>query len=97
MQGKAISLEMMSGGSKVVVQWALPLKNGGRTCFVINWPAVFAYDLKATPPISVAQFYQAYESTFGAFENLALKDRAKYENAVHFMNQLLQKHVAANE
>lgn len=93
-QEKAISLEMMSGGSKVVVQWALPLKKGNRTCFVINWPAVFAHDLKVEPPISVAQFYQAFESTFGAFENLAPKDRAKYENTVHFMNHLLQKHAA---
>lgn len=94
-QEKAVSLEMASGGSKVVVQWALPLKNGSRMCFVINWPALFAHDLKVKPPISVTQFYQAYESTYGAFENLSPKDRAKYENTVNFMNHLLQKHAAA--
>jgi hypothetical protein len=89
-QDKATALNIMSGSSKVVVEWVVPLKNGSKTYFVVNWPAVFANDFKVEIPLSVAQFYQAFEETFGVFENLPCEVRVKYENTVNFINVLLK-------
>lgn len=91
-QERAINLKMMSSSSKVIVRWALPLKDGTKPCFVVNWPAVVAHDLTVTPPISVEQFYLAFESTFGTFARLPLEVRAKYENTVKFLNEQLIRH-----
>ena len=94
-QDRAIALDMSSGGSKVVVKWDLPVKGGTREAYVVNWPATAVKDLKVTPPVSVAQFYRAFESTFGQFEALRADVRLKYENTVLFMNELLANHVVA--
>ncbi len=92
---RAISLGMMSGRSKVIVQWPLPLKKGSELRSVVNWPAVVAHDLKVTPPLSVPQFYQAFERTFGPFALLGPDVQAKYENTVMFMNEQLAVHTSA--
>lgn len=89
---KAANLKMLSGGSKVIIPWALPIKDGTKPCFVVNWPAVVAHDLTVTPPISVGQFYLAFESTFGVFALLPPEVRAKYENTVKFLNEQLTRH-----
>ncbi|MFC1825390.1 hypothetical protein ACFL9T_21975 [Thermodesulfobacteriota bacterium] len=94
-QGKAVSLEMKTDGSRVVVKWAVPMKKGCKDVYVINWPAIFAHDLKVDPPISTAQFYQAFKSTFGDFETLPNAVKSKYENTVSFMNHQLKNHVPA--
>lgn len=92
---KAIGLNMKSGVSDVVVEWAIPLKTGYRNGYVINWPAIFAYDLKVVPPISVEQFYSAFENTFGQFQGLPEVVKSKYKNTVDFMNHQLEIHNAA--
>ena len=89
---KAANLKMLSSGSKVIIPWALPIKDGTKPCFVVNWPAVVAHDLTVTPPISIEQFYLAFVSTFGAFARLPLEVRAKYENTVEFLNEQLIRH-----
>lgn len=94
-QEKAASLGMMSGSSNIIVQWALPLKGGTEPRFVVNWPAVVARDLTVKPPLSVAQFYQGFEPTFGPFAQLPAEVRAKYENTVKFMNAQLALHAVA--
>lgn len=94
-QEKATSLGMMSGSSNIIVQWALPLKGGTEPRFVVNWPVVVAHDLTVKPPVSVAQFYQGFESTFGPFAQLPAEVRTKYENTVKFMNEQLARHVVA--
>lgn len=94
-QEKASSLGMMSGKSKIIVQWALPLKGGTEPRFVVNWPAVVAHGLSVKPPVSVPQFYQGFERTFGPFAQLPAEVRAKYENTVKFMNEQLAYHAAA--
>lgn len=63
--------------------------------FVVNWPAVVAHDLTVKPPVSVAQFYLAFERTFGPFAQLPAEVQAKYENTVEFMNQQLAIHPRA--
>lgn len=94
-QERAINLRMMTGRSKVIVQWALPLKTGPEPRFVVNWPAVVAHDLTVTSPLSVAQFYQGFERMFGPFAQLPAEVQAKYENTVKFMNEQLALHAAA--
>jgi len=86
---------MKTGGSKVVVKWPVPMKNGCKDVYVVNWPAIFAHDLQVVPPVSVEQFYQAFESTFGDFKTLSVAVKSKYENTVSFMNHQLKNHASA--
>lgn len=93
-QQRAVSLNMKSGNSQVVVPWALPLKDETKTCLVINWPAVVAHDLTVSSPISLDQFYQPFESAFGALEQLPPEVRAKYSNTIEFLNEQLIRHAS---
>lgn len=93
-QERAMGLGMMSGSSKIIVPWKVPLKGGTELRFVVNWPAVVAHTLTVRPPVPVAQFYQGFERTFGPFAQLPSEVRAKYENTVEFMNQHLAVHKA---
>lgn len=92
---RVMHLDMKSGSSKLIVPWKLPLKNGNKQCFVINWPAVVAHDFTVTPPISIKQFYQGFESTFGALSKLPPDVQVKYENTVEFINEQLRCHRTA--
>jgi hypothetical protein len=92
---RARSLGMKTGRSDVIVQWLVPVKSGTEQRFVVNWPAVFAHDFKVHPPISVAQFYQAFEHAFGPFSELPHDVQAKYENTVRFINTQLALHARA--
>lgn len=95
-QQQANKLDMKSGASDIIVKWPVPVKNTGtEQRSVINWPAIFAHDLKITPPISVAHFYQAFERSFGPFSSLPAEVQAKYINTVNFMNQQLALHASA--
>lgn len=92
---KATMLKMMSGRSNVIVEWPVPLKAVTERRSVVNWPALIAHNLKVKPPVSVAQFYQAFERSFGPFAQLPAEVQAKYENTVKFMNEQLALHVMA--
>ncbi len=92
---RAIALAMRSGKSNAVVDWPVPVKRGTAEGLVVNWPAFVAHDLKAKPPISVAQFYAAFERSFGPFEDLPQEVQEKYSNTVTFMNQMLAAHARA--
>jgi len=91
----AEALVMKTAGSDVVVHWPVPRKNGDHVAPVINWPAIFAHDLTVEPPISVEQFYAAFETAFGSFDSLPRSVQLKYENTVKFMNSQLDAHRAA--
>lgn len=92
-QQQAISLNMRSGNSNVIVPWVLPTIDGKKESTAVNWPAIYAHDLKVAPPITVAQFYQQFENSFGRFEELPAEVRAKYTNTVEFMNEQLFRHI----
>ncbi|MGH8807990.1 MAG: hypothetical protein ACREX0_08945 [Noviherbaspirillum sp.] len=94
---KAKGLGMKSGSSSVIVEWHVPVKTGTEKRFVVNWPAVVAHDLTINPPVTVPQFYQGFESTFGPFEQLAAEVQAKYENTVKFINEQLAAHASSNQ
>lgn len=91
-QRMATDLGMKSNGREVIIHWNVPIKNGERPGFVVNWPAVYAHDLAVEPPVSVRQFYQAFETAFGNFDALQTDVQAKYENTVNFMNGQLMLH-----
>lgn len=94
-QERARILGLKSGHSDIIVEWPVPVKGGTEQRFVVNWPAVFAHDFKVRPPISVAQFYQAFERAFGPFAELPGDVQAKYENTVRFINEQLALHAQA--
>jgi hypothetical protein len=101
-QDRAAALNMMTGKSHVVVPWDLPVKDKVNPCqvvtapsLVVNWPAVVAHDLAVTPPISIEQFYQPFESIFGVIAELPQEVRRKYSNTVEFLNVHIMRHTAA--
>lgn len=94
-QERARNLGLKSGHSDIIVEWSVPIKCGTERRLVVNWPAVFAHDFKVDPPISVGQFYAAFERAFGPFAELPSDVQAKYENSVRFINEQLASHALA--
>jgi hypothetical protein len=80
-----------SKGLDVVLLWNVPLKSGGSVCRqVLAWPRSHRANFQIEPPISIGQFYQAFEQFFGPLSGLRPADRAKYENTVAFVNAMLE-------
>lgn len=76
----------------LVVRWNVPYKNGtDKECWVINWPLVFRDNLRMELPISPEQYYQAFESLFGPYQDLADTVKEKYQNTVFFLNESLKE------
>jgi hypothetical protein len=94
-QERARNLGLKSGSSDIIVEWPVPVKDGVEQRLVVNWPAVFAHDFKVSPPISVAQFYQAFERAFGPYVDLANDVQVKYVNTAEFVNERLALHAQA--
>jgi hypothetical protein len=82
-------LKFAKQGVSLFSDWDIPVKVGVRNRRVVNWPFSYQHDLKVIPPISVGQFYQAFEGTFGVFEQLEASAQQKYINTVCFMNSML--------
>jgi len=81
------NLNLTSNGKPVLMQWDVPVKpDGKKKCWVVNWPAIFKLRFKKKPPILVKDFYKAFESLLGPYEDLYPSVKAKYENTVEFMN-----------
>lgn len=91
---QALGLNMRSGDRKLLIEWLVSTKQGSEKRLVVNWPAAFAHDFTVKPPITLPQFCQAFQRTFGPFEALPADVRAKYENTVRFVNDRLALHVA---
>jgi hypothetical protein len=78
-------------GHDLVVQWNVPLKSDGSVWRpVLAWPRSHRTNFQVEPPISAAQFYQAFEQLFGPLSGLRPADRAKYENTAAFVTAMLQ-------
>jgi len=78
-------------GLDVILPWNVTLKSGGSVCRqVLAWPRSHRANFQVKPPISVEQFYQAFEQFFGPLSGLRPADRAKYENTVTFVNAMLE-------
>ncbi len=73
---------------KYVVNWDIPDKKGTRvTHAVLDWlkPLLDAGHFKR-PPITLAEFYQPFVRFSGAYANLPLEVKRKYENTIAFVN-----------
>lgn len=81
---------LRSGPDPVIVQYNVPVKYEkdveSRTHWVVNWPLIFKESFTKKSPISVQDFYQAFQSLFGPLEKLEQTARTKYENTVEFVN-----------
>lgn len=77
----------MSGEAHVLVQWDVPIKpSGQKKHWVINWPHIFKHSFNKPAPITTEEFYQAFESLFGSYDELKKRARIKYVNTVEFVN-----------
>lgn len=88
----AIELKMTGRNSDVIVNWDIPCKTGNINGYAVNWPALFAHDLRVTPPITPEGFYTAFHSISGPYGQLPETVKSKYINTVNFMNHYLEKH-----
>jgi len=85
---------LKSDGSPPIIKWDVSLKgNGKKSCWVVNWPYIYRKSFKKTPPISIADYYEAFESLFGPYSDLAIDVKTKYENTVEFINSSLSGRV----
>lgn len=88
---KASAIPLLSGRKKpVVIDSEVPTRSGRRVkSAVIDWVETHRNNVTADPPISVKQFYEAFEPIFGPYDELRISVRKKYENTVAFVNERL--------
>jgi hypothetical protein len=80
----------MSQGRPILVKWKVPIKpTGNHEHWVVNWPHIFKNSFSKSIPITVAEFYRAFESLFGPYDDLIEDARIKHENTVEFINWAL--------
>ena len=83
---KKVLLPTSHNGS-IISQWDVPCKNGQtRKSYVINWPDIFRKNFTKNLPISVEDYYMAFENLFGPYKDLLEDDKLKYKNTVDFIN-----------
>jgi len=88
-------------GLPLIVSWMVPVKTTGgiqrKRRWVLSWPRSHRRNFTVQPPVSVHDFYQAFEQFFGAFSKLKPKDRAKYRNTVEFVNAMIGDQAGAKD
>ena len=81
------NINLSSHGTPVLTQWEVPVKpSGTRRHWVVNWPKLFKNNFRKNTPISVGEYYMAFERLFGSYEDLPEDVKKKYENTVKFIN-----------
>ena len=86
---QSISADFKAGTSNVVIPASIPTKTGLAPGYAMNWVASYRHDFKVKPPISVELFYSQFEHAFGPLSELPERERLKYVNTTHFINELL--------
>ncbi|MGO9602525.1 MAG: hypothetical protein ACLQAT_03815 [Candidatus Binataceae bacterium] len=74
----------------LIEPWIVPLKAGSEKRPAVNWPASHRRKLKVKPPLSIQDFYQIFEPSFGPFESLKPNDQVKYVNTLDFFNTKIE-------
>ncbi len=81
---------LMSQGCPILVKWEVPVKPSGKQeHWVVNWPHIFKNSFSKSIPITAEEFYRAFESLFGPYDDLREDARIKHENTVAFINWAL--------
>lgn len=74
----------------ILVEWNVPIKpSGNLKQWVVNWPHIFKNSFRKSAPIAVRDYYQAFESLFGPYDQLTDDAKIKYDNTVEFINWAL--------
>jgi hypothetical protein len=96
-QTSALRPEFLSDGLPLLVAWQVPVKTSGNvetastaTRYVLSWPRSHRRNFHDVQhPMTVHDFYRAFEQFFGEFSKLPRREQAKYENTVEFVNAML--------
>lgn len=83
--------KFQSGTSDIVIPAHIPIKNGLRSGYAINWVAPFRHDFKVKPPITTDLFYSQFEDAFGPLSELEEDQLMKYVNTTNFINEHFKK------
>ena len=76
--------------SDIQIPWKAKLKDNTLTdIHTINWPKIFQNNWTKDPPITVEEYYEAFEEMFGKYEHLKKDIQKKYINTVEFINHCL--------
>jgi hypothetical protein len=97
LQGREKQIGLTSGSSPLIVEWSVPFKEGSRLMSVANWPAAMGKNFKVVPPLTVDQFYEIFEPTFGSLASLPPEVKAKYRHTVAFMNEQYSAHAGLQQ
>jgi hypothetical protein len=77
-------------GLPLVVEWNVRVKSSSAVKLpVLAWPRSHRRNFSIQPPISVEDFYRAFEQLFGPLSGLRAQERGKYDNTVAFVNAML--------
>lgn len=88
------NLNLMVEDKPTIIQWDVPTKlNGMKKLWVIAWPLVYKNNFTVDLPITVQDYYQAFEPLFGPYVELPDNVKAIYENSVYFINTMLPNEV----
>lgn len=58
---------------------------------VLNWAKIFKNNWTKEPPITVIEYYKAFEKMFGDFDSLSEDIQKKYSNTVDYINYSLSR------
>lgn len=74
----------------ILVDWLVPTKEGkAKRAWVINWPEIHRRNFNKRPPITIEEYYKAFENLFGRYADLPENVQAKYKNTLEFINAKL--------
>ncbi len=77
-----------------IVQWDVPVKVEGKVgkkkSWVVNWPVIFREGFTKRRPLSIQEYYQAFEVLLGPYEGLPRDAKDKHKNTVDFINAQLR-------
>lgn len=78
--------------SNIQIPWKGKLKDSNTiNIYALNWPSVFRNNWAKKPPISVEDYYKAFEKIFGSYQSLKKEIQQKYINTIEFVNFSLTK------
>ncbi|OZA13688.1 MAG: hypothetical protein B7X94_01990 [Hydrogenophilales bacterium 17-62-8] len=83
---RAQEADLKSRSANIVVEADIPIDSGSYIGYAVNWPEILERHPHVTVPITIAQFYSAFEHLFGPFSALPARVQAKYVNSVRFFN-----------
>lgn len=80
---------------KIIIKWDVIFKKNNElyteNVNVINWPIIIE-NFRHKIPINIKDYYEAFISLFGPYDELTDDVKNKYINTINFINQVLMEH-----